>query len=110
MFTFAIQVRAIVVTLLSRFWIDLAPSMGGPEGVQKSTQLALTLKIKGGLKLAFRQHVSQRAVKAQSATLRDWVPSFGVSSLYPTNLVRTGAGLLRSYSGAERGEGQAARA
>lgn len=50
------EVRTVLATLLARFWFELAPSMGKPEQVKKNQQIALTLKIKGGLKLICKAH------------------------------------------------------
>lgn len=44
----------MLVALLSRFWFDLHPSMGGAEHVKDNMVMSLTLKIKGGLKLTCR--------------------------------------------------------
>jgi hypothetical protein len=52
------EVRTVLVSLLSRFWFELAPAMGKPEAVRHSQQIALTLKIKGGLQLTCRPHSS----------------------------------------------------
>ncbi|KAK9861611.1 hypothetical protein WJX84_001499 [Apatococcus fuscideae] len=46
-------VLTFVATMCSHFHVDLAPEMGGPEGVEKITTLALTLHVKGGLRLNF---------------------------------------------------------
>lgn len=37
---------------------ELAPSMGKPEAVRRNQQIALTLKIRGGLQLALTPHAS----------------------------------------------------
>lgn len=50
------EVRTVLASLLSRFWFELAPSMGKPEAVQKNQQIALTLKIGGGLRLLCKPH------------------------------------------------------
>jgi hypothetical protein len=50
------EVRTVMVSLLSRFWFDLAPAMGKADAVRRSQQIALTLKIKGGLQLVCRPH------------------------------------------------------
>jgi hypothetical protein len=55
------EVRTVLVSLLSRFWFDLAPSMAKPETVRRNQQIALTLKIKGGLQLTCRPHASMEA-------------------------------------------------
>ncbi|KAK9821507.1 hypothetical protein WJX74_005016 [Apatococcus lobatus] len=46
-------VLTFVATMCSHFIVDLAPEMGGPEGVDKMTTLTLTLHVKGGLRLNF---------------------------------------------------------
>ena len=48
------EVRVVLATLLSRFWFDLAPSMGRADQVKQ--QIALTLKIRGGLRLTCTPH------------------------------------------------------
>ena len=50
------EVRTVLVALLSRFWFDLAPSMGRADAVRRAQHIALTLKIRGGLQLVCRQH------------------------------------------------------
>jgi hypothetical protein len=55
------EVRAVLVSLLSRFWFELAPSMGKAEAVRRNQQIALTLKIKGGLQLVCQPHSSSLA-------------------------------------------------
>ncbi|GLI68700.1 hypothetical protein VaNZ11_013179 [Volvox africanus] len=47
------EVRTMLVVLLGRYRVDLDPSGGGPEAVQRSMIMSLTLKIKGGLRLVF---------------------------------------------------------
>ncbi|GIL43618.1 hypothetical protein Vafri_1274 [Volvox africanus] len=47
------EVRTMLVVLLGRYRVDLDPSVGGPEAVQRSMIMSLTLKIKGGLRLVF---------------------------------------------------------
>ena len=59
------EVRTVLVTLLSRFWFDLAPSMGGGDGVRKRMQMALTLKIAGGLRLLCRPHAAPKQHQQQ---------------------------------------------
>jgi len=55
------EVRTVLASLLSRFWFDLAPAMGKAEAVRRNQQIALTLKIKGGLQLVCHPHDSGRA-------------------------------------------------
>eukprot|EP00878_Enallax_costatus_P000623 GHUV01000725.1.p1 GENE.GHUV01000725.1~~GHUV01000725.1.p1 ORF type:complete len:552 (+),score=175.13 GHUV01000725.1:213-1868(+) len=50
------EVRTVLATLLSRFWFEMAPSMGKPEQVKKNQQIALTLKMKEGLSLIALLH------------------------------------------------------
>jgi hypothetical protein len=50
------EVRTVLATLLSRFWFEMAPSMGKPETVKKNQQIALTLKMKEGLSLVALPH------------------------------------------------------
>lgn len=50
------EVRTVLATLLSRFWFELAPSMGKADAVHKRQQVALTLKISGGLQLLCKPH------------------------------------------------------
>ncbi len=50
------EVRTVLVSLLSRFWFELAPSMGKADAVKRNQQIALTLKIAGGLRLLCKQH------------------------------------------------------
>ncbi|GIL72393.1 hypothetical protein Vretimale_4204 [Volvox reticuliferus] len=47
------EVRTMLVVLLGRYRFELDPAMGGPEAVQRSMIMSLTLKIKGGLRLLF---------------------------------------------------------
>jgi hypothetical protein len=51
------EVRTTLATLLGRFWFELSPSMAGEAAVKRSMQMALTLKIKGGLRLLCKPHV-----------------------------------------------------
>jgi hypothetical protein len=51
------EVRTTLATLLGRFWFELSPSMGGEDAVKHSMQMALTLKVKGGLRLLCKPHV-----------------------------------------------------
>lgn len=78
----------MLVVLLSRFWFDLAPAMGKPEAVQKNQQIALTLKIKGGLKLLCRcaEEGVHTCWGAPAACLRD-----GPGGMAPGRLPETGA-------------------
>lgn len=57
----------MLVALLSRFWFDLAPSMGRADSVRRSQQIALTLKIKGGLQLTCKPHSSGEAAAGKAA-------------------------------------------
>jgi hypothetical protein len=55
------EVRTVLATLLGRFWFDLAPSMGKPEQVRKNQTIALTLKMREGLRLVAKPHQEQGA-------------------------------------------------
>mmetsp|Transcript_38956 Transcript_38956/g.86652 ORF Transcript_38956/g.86652 Transcript_38956/m.86652 type:complete len:374 (+) Transcript_38956:2712-3833(+) len=46
------EVRSVLVVLLSRFRVELDPSMGGSETVRSNMIMSLTLKIKGGLRVS----------------------------------------------------------
>jgi hypothetical protein len=61
------EVRTVLVSLLSRFWFELAPSMGKPEAVRRNQAIALTLKIKGGLQLVCHPHGSGKPGAAGAA-------------------------------------------
>jgi hypothetical protein len=50
------EVRTVLATLLGRFWFDLAPSMGKPEQVHKNQTIALTLKMREGLRVVAKPH------------------------------------------------------
>lgn len=54
------EVRTVLATLLSRFWFEMAPSMGKPETVKKNQQIALTLKMKEGLSLIALPHEEEQ--------------------------------------------------
>jgi hypothetical protein len=53
------EVRTVLATLLSRFWLELSPSMGRGEQLDQKQQVALTLKIAGGLQLLCKPHGEQ---------------------------------------------------
>jgi hypothetical protein len=50
------EVRTVLATLLGRFWFELAPSMGKASAVRNAQQIALTLKMRDGLKLVASLH------------------------------------------------------
>ena len=62
----------MLATLLSRFWLDLAPSMGKAEQLDQKQQVALTLKIAGGLQLLCKPHgeqqTEQQLIKAANSS------------------------------------------
>ena len=52
--TAATQVPAILAILIGRFQVDLAPQMGGYEGILARQLNAFTLSLKGGCHLRFK--------------------------------------------------------
>jgi len=61
------EVRTVLATLLGRFWFELAPVMGKPDAIKKAQQIALTLKMKEGLKLLALPHGDKQATAAVQA-------------------------------------------
>ena len=61
------EVRTVLATLLGRFWFDLAPSMGKPAQVRKNQTIALTLKMREGLRLVATAHTDDSDPAAAKA-------------------------------------------
>eukprot|EP00879_Flechtneria_rotunda_P012489 GHRR01013041.1.p1 GENE.GHRR01013041.1~~GHRR01013041.1.p1 ORF type:complete len:174 (+),score=67.23 GHRR01013041.1:447-968(+) len=64
------EVRTVLATLLGRFWFELASSMGSPEKVRKQQQIALTLKMKEGLRLVIQPHEDPDSKQAAGSRFR----------------------------------------
>lgn len=50
------EVRTVLITLLSQFWFELDPEMGGEAEVRRNMIMSLTLKMKGGLRVRCTPH------------------------------------------------------
>ena len=53
------ELKIAVAVLLSHFSFELAPEMGGPEGVIASEVMALTLHTRNGIKMFCRPRTAE---------------------------------------------------
>jgi len=74
-----VQVRTLLVKLLSQFWVELAPCMGPAENVEDQLKASLTFIFTKGLHMHFREHAAAVRTSTTESTSSGSAPSSPVA-------------------------------